>query len=352
MTLKCIFLRLLPGLLAITLSIFSLQVSADTLKVKEGAPSSYTVVKGDTLWDISGRYLDQPWRWPELWKANPQIANPHLIYPGDVISLYYQDGQPRLAVNRTTQNVKLSPQVRETLIDDAIPVVPIKAIQPFLKNHLRILDKASMDKAPYVVSGEESRILNAVGDRIYAVGLDNSSHKNYQIYHLGDPIHDPDTGKVIAHEGIFVADTMLESPGQPATLKVTASRREIAIGDRLIASSEEQKLSDFYPKAPSNNLQGKILNIIDGVEIAGRYQAVIINLGKADGLSRGDVLSTFAKERAVLDEVTEKPNDTVTIPKERSGTLMIIRPFERLSYGLVMESQLPLRISDEVRTPK
>ncbi len=236
MTVKRIFPHSLATLLlAGVLAAFTLQATADTLKIKEGAPTAYTVVKGDTLWDISGRYLDQPWRWPDLWEGNPQIANPHLIYPGDVISLYYEDGQPRLGINRGTQNIKLSPQVRETRIDNAIPTVPIEAIQQFLRD-IKVLDKASMEKAPYVISGQESRILTATGDRIYAMGLNDASQKNHQIYHLGDPIHDPDTSEIIAHEGIFVANTELETLGEPSTLIVTSSRREIAIGDRLVVS--------------------------------------------------------------------------------------------------------------------
>lgn len=351
MTVKRILPLSLSFLLAATTLAFSLQSTAETLTIKDDAPSSYTVVKGDTLWGISGRYLDKPWLWPELWQGNPQITNPHLIYPGDVISLSYENGQPRLHINRSTQNVKLAPQIRETRIDNAIPTVPIATIQQFLRN-LKVLDKASMEKAPYVISGQEGRILTAIGDRIYVKGLQDAAQTDYQIYHLGDPINDPDTGETIAHEGLFVADAKLETAGDPSRLLVTTSKREIAIGDRLISTESGVQLTDFYPKVPSTEVKGKILNVVDGTGIIGRHQAVIINLGKTDGIARGDVLSTFTKEETVPDRVSKDLGDSVTLPQERSGTLMVIRPFEKLSYALVMESRLPIHIKDEVKTPQ
>lgn len=357
-------LYLIVGLLATPIAV------SDTLNVREDAPETYTIVKGDTLWDISGRYLDKPWRWPELWENNPQIANPHLIYPGDVISLYYVDGQPTLGINRgesdlnriepdtdpsinpSPETVKLSPRIKATPIDSAIPVVPIENIHQFLLD-LKVLGKATMDKAPYIVRGQEGRIIAAQGERVYAKGLDRAeSGQTFQIYHQGKPIKDPETGNIIAYESILVGNAKLEQAGTPSTLLITSSKREARPGDRLLTTTSEAELSNFYPRVPDGPISAKILNAVDGASIIGRNQAVIINAGTQQGLGRGHVLSTFTKPIRVPDNVSSDPSDAVTLPSERSGTLMVIRPFENLSYALVMESLMPLRLLDEVRTPE
>ena len=335
------------------ISVFGIgNVLADTLNIKGDAPQSYTVVKGDTLWDISGKYLDQPWRWPELWEGNPQIVNPHLIYPGDVISLYYVGGEPRLGLNRAHGTVTLSPKIRATRIDDAIPVIPVEAIQQFLRKP-DILDQSTIDSGPYVIRGEESRILASHGDRVYVKGLSDTGSKAYEIYHKGDPVKNPATGEVIAYEGIFVGDAKLDVAGDPATLLMTSSAREVAVGDYVVAAEDDEVLANIYPKVPDKQLNGKILNIIDGVGLFGRYQTVLINLGKADGLSRGDVLSSFYIGETVDNDVTRDiRGDTVKLPDERTGTIMIIKAYDKLSYALAMESRVQIRVLDEVRTPE
>ena len=361
-------LYLIMGLLAAPIAF------SDTLNVRDDAPEKYTVVKGDTLWDISGRYLDKPWRWPELWKNNPQIANPHLIYPGDVISLYYVDGQPTLGINRdesdvirsepdidpdidpntnlVPETVKLLPQIKATPIDSAIPVVPVEDIQQFL-HELKVVGKATLDNAPYIVRGQEGRIIAAQGDRVYAKGLDSTkSGQTFQIYHQGKPVRDPVTNNIIAYESILVGNAKLEQAGNPATLLITSSKRETSVGDRLIATTSDVELSNFYPRVPDNFVSARILNVVDGTRLIGRNQTVIINAGTRQGLDRGHVLSTFTKPEKVPDNVSSDPVDTVTLPSERSGTLIVIRPFENLSYALVMESRLPLHPLDEVRTPE
>lgn len=325
---------------------------ADTLNIKGDAPQSYTVVKGDTLWDISGKYLEKPWRWPELWEGNPQIANPHLIYPGDIISLHYVDGQPRLGINRAAGGVvKLSPTIRATAIDNAIPVIPIDAIQQFLQK-ITILDTATVESAPYVVRGEESRIMAAKGDRIYIKGLENTSTDSFQIFHAGETVNDPVTKEVIGHETIFVGNATLDTKGDPSTLLITSSTREVAIGDLVLERQPDAVLSNIRPKVPAKGLSGQILNVLDGVKKAGLHQAVIINLGTSDGLERGHVLSSYNYGENVPDPITDDPKDSVQLPQERSGTVLVIEPFEKLSYALVMESRKQLRVLDEVRTPE
>ena len=337
--------------LALVSSLGISNVIADTLQIKGDAPQSYTVVKGDTLWDISGKYLEKPWRWPELWEGNPQIANPHLIYPGDVISLHYVDGEPRLGINRARGTAKLTPKIRATAIDDAIPVIPVEAIHQFLRK-LSVLDQATIDSAPYIVRGQESRIIAAQGDRIYVKGLTDTSAESYQVYNIGYPIQDPTTGAVIGHEGIFVGDASLDVAGDPATLILNSVAREASVGDLVVARNGDAALTDIYPKVPDTQLTGRVLIIIDGVGVFGRFSAVIINLGSADGLSRGHVLSSFTKGEIVPDEGSRDRRDRVQLPDERSGTVMVIEAFENLSYALAVESRAEIRLLDEVRTPE
>lgn len=355
MTAKRIFharVRQMLVILALSASLPIGSVLADTIAIKGDAPQSYTVVKGDTLWDISGKYLEQPWRWPDLWEGNPQIANPHLIYPGDVISLYYQDGQPRLGINRARGTVKLSPKIRSSVIDDAIPVIPIEAIQHFLRK-LKILDKASIDGAPYIIRAQEARIIAAKGERIYIKGLpDANDDSRYQIYRSEDPINDPATGDIIGYEGIYIGDAKFDRAGDPATLLITSSVQEAAVGDIIVVRESDDVLTNFHPKVPSQQVSGVVLNIIDGVGIFSNSQAVIINIGASDGLGRGHVLSIFSKGETVPDDVSPKRGDTVTLPDERAGTLMVVKAFENLSYAITMESRLPMRLLDEVHTPE
>jgi hypothetical protein len=336
---------------AIILNLSIGNVLADTINIKGDAPETYTVVKGDTLWDISGKYLDKPWLWPELWKGNPQIVNPHLIYPGDVITLFYVDGEPRLGINRAHGTVKLSPKIRATRIDDAIPVIPVEAIQQFLKKS-SILDMSAIETGPYVIRGEESRIMASHGDRLYVKGLEAADNKKYQIYNQGDPIKNPATGEILGYEGNYVGDAKLDVIGDPSTLVVTAATREIKVGDHVVARLEDDVLSNIYPKVPDQPVNGQILNVMDGVGIFGRFQTVIVNLGTSDGLDRGHVLSAYTKGETVDNTVTkDDKDDKVTLPDERSGTLMIIQPYDNLSYALAMESRKQMRVLDEVRTP-
>lgn len=354
--------------LCVVAALFGAVATADTLQIRPDAPERYVVVKGDTLWDISERFLDSPWRWPELWRGNPHIQNPHLIYPGDILTLVFVDGEPRLQITRAGQPLpavlpppaprpglqteQRFPRARATPIRGAIPVVNIEDIQRFLRE-LSLLDSASIVAAPYIVSAQEGRIMAARGDRVYAMGMSAAERGDkFHIYHIGKPVRDPDTDEVIAYEGIFVGDAELERLGRPSTLLLTATKRETATGDRLLTALDESDLTDFYPKPPDTDIAAKILNVIDGGGMAGLYQSVVINAGIADGLQRGDVLSTFTRQEIVEDTVTKKMGDVVRLPARRSGTLMVIKPFARLSYALVMESRLPLRVHDEVRAPE
>src|SRR5688500_9926720 len=147
------FKRLLAVAAALLLTFAGAVISAE---LRAGHPTTYVVQKGDTLWDIAGKFLGQPWLWPEIWQANPQVENPHRIYPGDVLSLAYVDGEPRITS-------AAGPQVGA-----AIDTIPLSQIEPFLKQFTVVEDVKSL---PYVVGLEDGRLVASAGQLVYVRGL-------------------------------------------------------------------------------------------------------------------------------------------------------------------------------------
>ncbi|HKJ76777.1 MAG TPA: LysM domain-containing protein, partial [Gammaproteobacteria bacterium] len=218
-------------------------------------PERYTVKKGDTLWDIAGRFLNDPWRWPQLWYNNPQIENPHLIYPGDILTLTYIDGKPRLQVQeRARPTVKLSPKVRVESLDRAIPTIPLDAIQAFVTRP-RVVAEGELDDNPYLVANAEGRLLTGGGDRVYARGLGEAPVGEYDVVRLGDPYRNPDDREdILGYEVRDVADARLVRGGDPATLHIIRSNFEVRIGDRLMPAGEEPPLQDYQPRPPQTDV--------------------------------------------------------------------------------------------------
>ena len=186
-------------------------------------PDQYTVVKGDTLWDISGRFLRSPWRWPDIWHVNPQIANPHLIYPGDVLELVYIDGQPQLRLRRG--DLKLSPTVRATPWDGAIPTIPVDAIGPFLTRPY-VLDEGELDNAPYIVDFADEHILGGAGQKAYVRSIEQADALKYEIVRPGGPYKDAETGEILGYEATYIGTTELQRTGDPATLFINSTELE------------------------------------------------------------------------------------------------------------------------------
>jgi len=325
-------------------------VNADTLELNPDHPDKYTVVKDDTLWDISGRFLQNPWQWPEIWHINPQIENPHLIYPGDVISLVYIDGKPRLVVTRGSKTVKLTPQGRIIPLDQAIPTIPMDAIKQFLKEPV-IVGKGELNKAPYVVEFKGEHITAAANDSVYVRGIKDSSIRKYAIVRAGNTYIDPITKEVLGYEGRFVGNGKLYRTGDPSTLKMLRTTREVLIGDRLIPSSEDVFDANFMPRAPDSEISGYILAVLDGVNQIGSNQVIVINKGEREGMKPGHVLDIYQKGATILDPVTKDRKDTVTLPDEKAGTMMVFRTFEKVSYALVMKASRNINVNDTVRNP-
>ena len=321
------------------------------VQLKADHPERYTVVKGDTLWDISGRFLREPWKWPELWHANPQVENPHLIYPGDSLSLVYIDGQPRLVLDRGASRgtIKLSPTVRTTPMAEAIPTIPLEAINSFLLSN-RIIDSAEQFQgAPYIVAGNAERVISGSGDRIYGRGTFEDDIPVYGIFRQGKTYVDPQTQEFLGINADDVGSAeVLEVEGDIATLMLTRVTQEARIGDRLFASEERAINSTFMPSEPDEEISGLILDVPRGVTQIGQFDVVTLNKGARDGLQEGNVLAVYKTGETVRDRVT---GEKVKIPDERAGLLMVFRTYDKLSYGLVLQATRSLAVLDKIRNP-
>jgi nucleoid-associated protein YgaU len=321
------------------------QALAEQVVLREDYPDEYTVVKGDTLWDISSHFLKSPWLWPEIWHVNPQIENPHLIYPGDVIRLVYIDGQPRL-VNSRYQ--KLSPQVRVVDDREAISTIPLDRINNFLSRS-RVVDEGVLEAAPYVVSGEDKRLITGEGDRVYARGTFEADIPAYGIYRKGQLYKDPKTGEVLGVEAIDIGSGRMRAlDAEMATLALTRTTQEVRIGDRLLEEQERAIAATFYPSAPSTDIKGQIIAVEGGVTQVGRMSVVAINRGEREGMIVGNVLAILKTGGQVRDRIK---GDLVNLPDERAGLLMVFRTFEKMSLALVLEADRPLATGDKVENP-
>ncbi len=336
--------------LVLALAVLATAAYADQVVLKDGHPDRYVVVKGDTLWDISEAFLNSPWLWPEIWYVNPQIENPHLIYPGDIITLTYVDGKPQLRVQRGKGTFKLSPKVREERLDKAIPTIPLDAIQQFLTRPL-VVDEEAMQSAAYVVSSAGEHLIVGAGDRIYARGLANDKGDQFHIFRPGAPYTDPDTHEVLGHEALYLGDSQVENFGDPATLELKKTTREINIGDRLIPMSHEDVFAYFTPHSPDASVEGKIISVVDGVSQIGQYQIVVLNRGTREGVDVGTVFEIHQAGDVIRDQVSTERNASVKLPDEKAGILMVFRTFDKVSFGLIMKATSALHVGDIVRTP-
>ncbi|CCG93534.1 MULTISPECIES: LysM peptidoglycan-binding domain-containing protein [Marinobacter] len=315
-------------------------------ELRSDHPERYTVVKGDTLWDISARFLNNPWYWPEIWHVNPQVANPHLIYPGDRLALVYIDGKPRITKVATSDVVKLSPQVRSEAIDTPIPAIPLDAIASFL-TETRIVSPEEINGAPYVLEGEDGRIITGAGDRIYARGEKPADRVG--IFRRSKEFVDPDTGEFLGLEARSIARGNVNAEnGDVLTVGITKSSEEVRIGDRLLVNEDRRLTTSFVPSSPDSEIEGKMISVDGGVSQIGQYDVVAINRGEREGLAAGNVLAVLKAGNMVRDPVT---GETIELPSERAGLLMVFQAYEKMSYGLVLQATRPLSVGDKVTNP-
>ncbi len=319
------------------------------LTLNPDVPLTYTVQAGDTLWDISTLFLRDPWRWRELWSSNPQVDNPHLIYPGDTLSLRWEAGEPRLV--RTDEGViKLSPSMRASPLDLAIPAIPRQQIGPFLRQH-RVAEVIALDRAPYIVAGEAGRLISGVGDTVYGKGAWQTA-RSYRLVRRAEKLKDPISGEGL---GIFVTDVgqarLQNSPSEEGMVALTVAemREEIRIGDRLLPVTESAVESTYQPQAPETTIDGAyVIAVAGGVTQIGALDIVVINRGARESLRVGDVLAIDHAGERVQDSVTGKQ---VRLPDKQAGVLMVFSVYERASFGLVLEAKRPLAVGDKLRNP-
>lgn len=313
-------------------------------------PDRHVVVKGDTLWDISAMFLRDPWLWPEVWYVNPQVENPHLIYPGDILTLVYVDGKPQLRMSRGYPTVDMSPQIRVESLENAIPTIPLDIIRPFLTRAI-VVDAEELDKAPYVVSSAGEHVITGVSDRVYARGIKDKNESVFDIYRPGGPYIDPDTDELLGYEALYVGTGPVEQYGDPATVFLAETTREIRVGDRLYPADASTPVTHFQPHAPDTDLEGRIISVVDGVTQIGQFNVVAIDLGTREGMEIGHVFRIFKEGALIKDTVSGKRSDTVKLPDEDAGLIMVFRTFDKVSFGLVMKATSAIHINDFVRTP-
>ena len=322
--------------------------AADSPSLKASHPDRYVVQRGDNLWDISGRFLQAPWRWPEIWYVNPQVQNPHLIYPGDLIELSYIDGKPRLSLKRGSM-VKLSPRIRESAIDAAIPAIPVSAIHPFLSRPY-VLDAPALD-SPYIVSFGQDHIVGSSHVKAYVRALTEEQPIHFDVVRPGKEYRDADTDELLGYEGLFVGSAELLKTGDPATVMLREMQLEFVIGDRLVPEVQGVSTANFIPKKPSQPILGSIISVLNGVSQIGQYNIVVIDKGERDGLSTGSVLNINRRGEMIRDTVNKRSGTKVQLPDEPAGTLMVFRVFERVSFGLVMHATDAMHLGDRVVNP-
>ncbi len=356
----------------------SISTWAEEIQINPSHPNQYTVVKSDTLWDISGKFLNHPWQWPELWSNNSQIKNPHLIYPGDTIYFSIVNGRPQLSLSRNdlqtqssagspcflseedvkngrtdfavSEDGKLLPCIRETIIKQAIELIPTESIAQFLTSP-KVVSENELNNAPYVLDIAGEHLIAGTGDRLYVRSITQPGNLSYTIYRAGDTYVSPETGEILGYEAKYIADTTLQQTGDPATLSITKSNSEIRRGDRVMPKTEEEVTLNYFPRPPEKSINGSIISVLGGVSQIGLYNVVVIDKGTKDGILAGHELAIYQNGNSINDPYSTIKNDVVKLPDEIAGTLMVFRPFERISYALVMKATQAIHILDKVQTP-
>jgi hypothetical protein len=306
-------------------------------------------------------FLRDPWLWPEVWYINPQVANPHLIYPGDTLALAYgADGRPQIRLEQGGA-ARLDPRLRSDPIDGAIPTIPYTTIAAFLSRP-SILTADQVKHAPYVLAFRDDHEVAGSNNEVYIKNLNGPDRARYSVVHVGPPLRDPDDGKVVGYEGIYTGTALVSKPGEVTKAVLIDTARETLRGDKVMPSDTDVPLN-FLPSAPRTNIRGRILLVVDGTDLIGQFQVVAINRGLRDGIGNGTVLA--------IDRVGDEVRDTwgngasftrssrnftsfakhVKLPDERTGTLLVFRTFDRVSYGLILGATDTIRLNDIVHNP-
>ena len=387
-----------PAPAAATVMTAAAATQAPAPAMQPTAPERYTVKKGDTLWGIASMYLKDAWAWPDIWYANPSIKNPHLIYPGDVLILSHNAaGQPVLSVERNGQAVteatppptvisaspsastastavaastqasavkaapiaavnttalpvaKLEPQPRYLPLSAAVTTVPLNGLIPYLSK-TRIMTSAEMDDTGYLLTAFNGGPASGGGEEIYGRDLKSTDGARYEIFRKGEKYVDPDSGDTLGYEATYIGDAEVEAWTDPAKLMITNSTQEAISGDRLVPNNGDTVSLNFLPHHPDKTIKGQIMAVLGGVGQIGQYDVLVLNRGSDDGIDNGAVLGIYRKGDTVNDK-NATVFTSVTLPTERTGTLMVFRSFKKASYALVMQANHEIHVQDLVANP-
>jgi len=341
------------------------ETDAEDSLLREGHPDQYLVKEGDTLWDIASQFLKDPWHWPEIWHVNPDIKNPHLIYPGDEIFLKYVGGDPQMSLKRGPgeRTYKLKPQqsirqgdrneimqpaVRVSPLESAIPAIPLDAVASLMTTG-QIVEQDTLALAPRILAGKLESLVFGPGDQFYARGVWDEDTSTYGVFREGEVYVDPETGEILGYEAVEVGlAKAVARENDVVTFIMKSVQEDVRIGDRLMPTEERRVESTFYPTPPDQKVEGVILAVLGGVTQVGRDNVVVVNRGLSAGVEVGTVLAIAKKGALVRDQFE---GGYVQLPTERAGILMVFRSFEKMAYGLVLQTSEPLRIGDVVRNP-
>ncbi|HKJ71033.1 MAG TPA: LysM peptidoglycan-binding domain-containing protein [Gammaproteobacteria bacterium] len=321
--------------------------------LREDAPQVYTVKKGDTLWDISAKFLDNPWRWPDLWDSNPYISNPDLIYPGDRLRLYLENGEPRLARQRVE---RLSPKVKSAEAQrlEAITTIDRSVALPYVDRYGLLPKGISPETVGgHLVAGAKERVMYASGDEVFVRLGDqgDEDHRFWYTFHKPQPVYDPASGDLLGylleHTGVL---HVAGPAGDEGLFRANVQRTYAPIeqGDRLYPGKAAAAETRYMPK-PAPEVAGQVVRHVGGESIVGEGQMVVLNLGARDGLEKGSVLIVRTDKRVVEDP---RSGEDTRLPGRRKGVVMIIQTGQRLSFGLIMQNRLPIEAGDRVVNPE
>jgi hypothetical protein len=312
-------------------------------------PYRYRVVEGDTLWGIAGRFLRRPWEWPLIWHENRRITNPDTLYPGDVILLEEAGGQPYLRLE--TGSDQLEPRVRVTPLENPIPVIPTEVIRPFL-SHPRVVSMDALERLPYVVDLAEEHVMGGPGNRALVRAIPTAKPLDYVIFRAGDHYQDAETGESLGQEALFVAEAVLEQPGDPATLRLTRAEKEVRSGDHVMPARSEEIGSGYLLQPAKHGMKGHIIGVMDGVSQIGQFSIVALDRGQVNGVVAGQVFDIWQQGSTLRDSVKPGFGHSLTAPEQHAGLLMVFLPYERVSFALVMKAEQFIHVQDIIRAPQ